>query len=217
MKRGEQKRFPIPPDTHHRHFILRAYDWADDTIAYTLAERTNTTTFMDSVVQLLLDYYPADPIVLVMDNPSYHMSAATRALLSLFDHRVLVLCLPPYCSHLNPINAFGGICRTPYRSTSSFDISHCCSKRWSTLSSSRTICPTFHGSLSQKINRDLLRRFKVDRALFTPVVNAAQWSPAGRHCPGGRSRAGRSPPAHTSRSGCGIRRPGVSQDRQSRV
>jgi len=106
MKRGEQKRIPIPPDTHHRHHILGAYDWADDTVAYTTPERANTRTFIDFLAHLLLECYPTEPVVLVMDNASYHKSAATRAMLSLFDHRVLVLYLPPYCSHLNPIERF---------------------------------------------------------------------------------------------------------------
>lgn len=106
MKRGQQKRIPIPPDTHHRRHILGAYDWADDTVAYQIAERANTTTFIDFVAHLFLDRYPADPIVVVMDNASYHQSAAARAMFSLFDHRVLVLSLPPYCSHLNPIERF---------------------------------------------------------------------------------------------------------------
>jgi hypothetical protein len=107
MKRGQQRRIPIPPDTHHRHFVLGAYDWAADTVAYTMAERTNTTTFIDFLAHLLLDRYPTGPIVLVMDNASYHKSVATRAMFSLFDHRLLVLYLPPYCSHLNPIERFG--------------------------------------------------------------------------------------------------------------
>jgi hypothetical protein len=107
MKRGQQKGVPVPPDTHHRHHVFGAYDWADDTVTYTTAERTNSMTFSDFLTPLLLDRYPTGPLVLVMDNASYHNRAATRALLSLFDHRVLVLYLPPYCSHLNPIERFG--------------------------------------------------------------------------------------------------------------
>jgi len=45
---------------------------------------------------------------MVMDNVSYHKSAAALAALSLFEHRVLVFWLPPYCSHLNPIERFWG-------------------------------------------------------------------------------------------------------------
>jgi transposase len=45
-------------------------------------------------------------VVLVMDNASYHKSAAALAALSLFEHRVMFVWLPPYCSDLNPIERF---------------------------------------------------------------------------------------------------------------
>jgi putative transposase len=44
--------------------------------------------------------------VLVMDNAAYHKSASALAALSLFEHRVMVIWLPPYCSDLNPIERF---------------------------------------------------------------------------------------------------------------
>jgi transposase len=50
--------------------------------------------------------YPTGRIVLVMDNVTYHKSAAVLAALSLFEHRVMVIWLPPYCSDLNPIERF---------------------------------------------------------------------------------------------------------------
>jgi putative transposase len=43
---------------------------------------------------------------LVMDNASYHKSAPAVAALSLFEHRVLLIWLPAYCSDLNPIERF---------------------------------------------------------------------------------------------------------------
>ena len=50
--------------------------------------------------------YPTGRVVLVMDNASYHKSASALAALSLFEHRVMVIWLPPYCSDLNPIERF---------------------------------------------------------------------------------------------------------------
>lgn len=41
-----------------------------------------------------------------MDNVSYHKSAAVLAALSLFEHRVLVIWLPPYCPELNLIERY---------------------------------------------------------------------------------------------------------------
>jgi len=43
---------------------------------------------------------------LVMDNASDHQSAEALAALSLFEHRVRVVWLPPDCSDLNPIERF---------------------------------------------------------------------------------------------------------------
>ncbi len=41
-----------------------------------------------------------------MDNVSYHKSAAVLAALSLFEHRLLVIWLPPYCPELNLIERY---------------------------------------------------------------------------------------------------------------
>lgn len=45
-------------------------------------------------------------MALVVDNAAYHKSASALAALSLFEHRDMVVCLPPYCSDLNPIEHF---------------------------------------------------------------------------------------------------------------
>ena len=50
--------------------------------------------------------YPTAGLVLVMDNASYHRSAAVQAALSLYEHRLMVFWLPPYCPTLNPIERF---------------------------------------------------------------------------------------------------------------
>ena len=41
-----------------------------------------------------------------MDNASYHKSSAALAALSLFEHRLLVIWLPPYCFDFNPIEHY---------------------------------------------------------------------------------------------------------------
>ena len=46
------------------------------------------------------------PIVLVMDNASYHKSQLTQAVLAYFEDRSMTVWLPPYCSDLNPIERF---------------------------------------------------------------------------------------------------------------
>lgn len=54
------------------------------------------------MVQLLTD----KPVVLVMDNASYHKSKLSQAMLAYFEDRSLTVWLPPYCSDLNPIERF---------------------------------------------------------------------------------------------------------------
>jgi transposase len=107
MKIGEQKRIPAtrPGSKQHRH-VFGAYNWCKDTITWTTAERKNSATCISFLEELLVKRYPTGRVVLVMDNASYHKSASVLAALSLFEHRVMVLWLPPYCSDLNPIERF---------------------------------------------------------------------------------------------------------------
>jgi putative transposase len=107
MKQGFQKRIPATqPGTRQKAHIFGGYDWVRDTITWTSAERKNSTYFIEFLEHLLVDEYPTGRVVLVMDNASYHKSAPALATLSLFEHRVLVVWLPPYCSDLNPIERF---------------------------------------------------------------------------------------------------------------
>ncbi|MBK8783369.1 MAG: transposase [Anaerolineales bacterium] len=59
---------------------------------------------------MLVECYPTGRIVLVMDNVSYHKSSAALAALSLFEHRLLVIWLPPYCPELNLIERYWWPC-----------------------------------------------------------------------------------------------------------
>jgi putative transposase len=107
MKVGQQKRVPAtqPGEKQKRH-IFGGYNWKRDTVAWTVAKSKNTATFIDFLEELLVKNYPTGRVVLVMDNASYHKSASSLAALSLFEHRVMPVWLPPYCSDLNPIERF---------------------------------------------------------------------------------------------------------------
>jgi hypothetical protein len=105
MKRGQQKTIPTPGTTKAQH-VFGALDWQDDTLTWTTAEHKTSTSFIAFLEHLLLERYPTGPVVLVLDNASIHKSRASLAALSLFEHRVLVVWLPPYCSTLNPIERF---------------------------------------------------------------------------------------------------------------
>ena len=107
MKIGQQKRIPAtrPGEKQKRH-IFGGYNWLEDTITWTTAQTKNSATFISFIEELLVKRYPTGRVVLVLDNASYHKSASALAALSLFEHRVMIFWLPPYCSDLNPIERF---------------------------------------------------------------------------------------------------------------
>ncbi len=107
MKIGQQKRIPATrPGEKQKQHVFGGYNWLKDTITWTIAKTKNSATFIDFLEELLVKKYPTGRIVLVMDNASYHKSASALAALSLFEHRVMAIWLPPYCSDLNPIERF---------------------------------------------------------------------------------------------------------------
>lgn len=107
MKTGQQKRIPATQIGGKRRWhILGGYNWLKDTITWSTAVTKNTAAFIAFLEELLLRQYPTERLILVMDNVSYHKSAAALAALSLFEHRVAVIWLPPYCSDLSPIERF---------------------------------------------------------------------------------------------------------------
>jgi putative transposase len=106
-KIGQQRRIPAtrPGEKQKRH-IFGGYNWQEDSITWTTAKTKNSATFISFLEELLVKQYPTGRVVLVMDNASYHKSASALAALSLFEHRVMIIWLPPYCSDLNPIERF---------------------------------------------------------------------------------------------------------------
>ena len=107
MKQGQQKIVPAlqPGSKKHRH-IFGAYSWNTDTISWKVTSWKNSQSFLAFIEYLLVECYPTGRIVLVMDNVSYHKSATVQAALSLFEHRLLVIWLPPYCPELNLIERY---------------------------------------------------------------------------------------------------------------
>lgn len=105
MKRGRQKRIPAPgpPQWHH---LFGAYNWRTDQVITLPAEKKNSESF-SLFIQLLMASAPSDrPLVIVLDNASYHHSSVSEALLAFFEDRATIFWLPPYCSDLNPIERF---------------------------------------------------------------------------------------------------------------
>jgi putative transposase len=86
--------------------VFGGYNWLSHTITWTIALTKNCAAFIIFLEKLLVKRYPTKRVVLVMDNASYHKSSPALAALSLFEHRVMVIFLPPYCFDLKPIERF---------------------------------------------------------------------------------------------------------------
>ncbi len=107
MRKGRQTRIPATrPGVKQKRHIFGGYNWLEDTITWTTAKTKNSATFISFLEELLVKQHPKGRMVLVMDNAAYHKSASALAALSLFEHRVMVFWLPPYCPDLNPIELF---------------------------------------------------------------------------------------------------------------
>lgn len=106
MKRGEQKRIPAFTSPNASYHLVGAYQWAKDQVFTQAVQRKNSQTFIQFLEYLLLEQFPTQKLILVLDNASSHKSAASMAALSVFEPRVKVFWLPKYCPTLNPIERF---------------------------------------------------------------------------------------------------------------
>lgn len=105
MKRGAQLRIPTPgtPQWHH---LFGAYNFVTDEVVTMAAPKKNShafVAFLDLLVQQVTD---DRPIVVVLDNASYHRSGIAQAGFAALETRLLPLFLPAYCSTLNPIERY---------------------------------------------------------------------------------------------------------------
>lgn len=107
MKMGLQKRIPLPANQEKKRcHVFGAYNWLNDHVDWMIAQRKNSESFITFLEHLLVERYPTGRLVLILDRASYHKSAAALAALSLFEHRILIVWLPAYCTELNPIERF---------------------------------------------------------------------------------------------------------------
>ena len=106
MQRGQQKTYPAHTGYRQQSHLIGGLDWLDDQVYALPVERKNSNTFIAFLDWLCLTVFPDEPLVLVMDNVSYHRSAPVMALLALLEPRVQVIWLPKYSPDMNPIERF---------------------------------------------------------------------------------------------------------------
>lgn len=106
MKRGKQRRIPAAGQQQLQH-VFAAYQYGTDHLIWLEAPTKNTATFIQFLEQLMAAIDPALPVVIVLDNASYHRSVEAQAALAFFeDDQLFSWWLPPYCSDLNLIERF---------------------------------------------------------------------------------------------------------------
>lgn len=106
MRRGQQKRIRAFTVSQRSYHLIGGYNFRTDQVFSQAVECKNSQTFIQFLEYLLVECFPTQKIVLVMDNASYHRSKTARAALSLFEPRVRVFWLPKYCPQLNLIERF---------------------------------------------------------------------------------------------------------------
>ena len=106
MKRGQQRTIPAAGQ-QQQHHLFAAFNLVTQAVIWTEAEQKNTAAFLRFLEHLMRSVDPTLPVVLLLDNASYHHSAEAEAMLAFFEDDGLIACwLPPYCSDLNPIERF---------------------------------------------------------------------------------------------------------------
>lgn len=106
MKRGRQKRLPLFTGTRQSQMLAGTLNWHTGHVHVKELAHLNTEALIAYFEWLFIAIYPTQTVVVVMDNASFHHSAALQPALAWFDDRVLVVWLPPYSPDLNPIERF---------------------------------------------------------------------------------------------------------------
>lgn len=106
MKRGEQKTYPAYTGQRDLVHLIGGLDWQTNEVHAMPVDRKYSQSFIEFLEWLCLEIYPDEPIVLVLDNVSYHCSASVMAMLAVLEPRVQVIWLPKYSPDMNPIERF---------------------------------------------------------------------------------------------------------------
>jgi transposase len=94
------------PGTPQWHHLFGAYNFVTDEVVAMAAPNKNSHAFV-TFLELLVQQVPDDrPIIVVLDNASYHRSGIAQAGFAALEARLLPLFLPAYCSTLNPIERY---------------------------------------------------------------------------------------------------------------
>lgn len=106
MKRGKQRCLPVHGSSRSGCSLAGVLNWHREQVYCQVLNKLNAHELVLFFEQVFTEIYPSEKIVLVIDNASFHHAAELQAMLSLFEHRVLLMWLPPYSPDLNLIERF---------------------------------------------------------------------------------------------------------------
>lgn len=94
MKRGQQKRLPAFTGQHHYLHYIGAYNWRTDQVDCCPLTRKDSEGFIAFLEWIMLERYPQQDVILILDNASYHHSAAVQAAIAVFEARLRIFGCP---------------------------------------------------------------------------------------------------------------------------
>lgn len=108
-RRGSKNRLRVPTrwGSHGRLNLIGALSWGTQQLHFDLLEGSVTSECVIAFVEALTQDATIDRVtVIVLDNAGFHTSGKVRAKRAGWEAKNLfVRHLPPYCPHLNPIEA----------------------------------------------------------------------------------------------------------------
>ena len=108
-KRGSRNRLRVPTrwGSSGRLNLIGALSWQDQRLHFNVLEGSVTSERVVAFIEALTGDATAERVtVVVLDNASFHTSGKVKAARPGWEERsVHIRHLPPYCPHLNPIEA----------------------------------------------------------------------------------------------------------------
>lgn len=89
MKKGQQKRI-LAAVQQAWHYLFGAYHWQKDELIWMTSECENTASFVKFLEHFMHQIDSDKPVVIVLDNASYHHSRASEAALARFEEENLL-------------------------------------------------------------------------------------------------------------------------------
>lgn len=108
-KRGSRNRLGVPTrwGSHGRLNLIGALSWGDQRLHFDFIAGNVTSECVSAFVEALTEDASAERVtVVVLDNAPFHTSAKVKKKRAFWEQKgIFVRYLPPYCPHLNPIEA----------------------------------------------------------------------------------------------------------------